>query len=264
MKVLDRNDTGLISMDARDLEISRDDIEYAEDVPVSRDAAKIYPKEISFNGMVAFPHNQVRNGKPLGTCYADSTTALIEYWVWRKCGRKIRFTDEEIFDCALDSKGIYGYEYRRDHTLAQLFSVGGNPAGVLTSAYKFNRMLGWHYFTDHQPSDNFALFASLADESFRDSTSFKVKQLSEYPFTNEDAAYSNAVKILFDYGPFIYVSYTNTAKTSTHAWFAVGAGEDGLHLVNSYGSIEPVVDRWENVVKYFYNASANCLPMLFI
>ena len=221
-----------------------------------------FPASVSYAPMLGAAHNQVYDGVPLGTCYAESATAWIEYWVWRKCGRLIRFSRDEIFDVALDARGVYGYESRKNNSPTKLFATGGMPAGVFSSAYKFNEKLSQHYFTGKRESENFGLFRELADKSLKDGK-YKVRYFSECDLGKDaETAYTNAVRTLVRNGPFVYVSYTNSAKTASHAWLACGADEEGLLLRNSYGKPEPVTDKWESVVKYFYGTSVNCAPDL--
>lgn len=248
-------------------------MDFPKEAPVERETRKIedalfsgiertMPMEINFDGMLAPAHNQVYNGQGLGTCYAEAATGWIEYWVWRKCGKMIQFSREEIWDVAVDAKTMYGYDYRKNNTLKTIFSTGGSPNNVFTYGFKYNLNLGWHYFTDKQVSKNFQLFRELAEGCMLEKT-FRTRSFTDMPFNVDvNSARENAMKILTEYGPFVYVSYTDNRKTTTHAWLAVGATRNGLLLRNSYGQDELVMDRWENVVKYATNGTWNCVPMI--
>ena len=223
---------------------------------------KTYPSEICFDGMLGAVHNQIYNGQGLGTCYAEAATAWIEYWVWRKTGRLIQFTKNEIFDVAVDAKTMYGYDYRKNTRLTTIFATGGSPNNVFNYAYKYNLNLGWHYFTDRQESQNFKLFRELAEKCLKDKT-FRTRSFNDLPFTkDEDSARKNATRILAEHGPFVYVSYTDSQRRSTHAWLAVGANKDGLLMRNSYGDPSLCMDKWGAVVKYATDGTWNCVPMI--
>jgi len=92
-----------------------DDVKEAKSAKA--DLQEVYPTSITFESMLGPSHSDIYEIAPSSINYAETAIAWIEYWMWRKTGHRVIFTNEEILDLAIDATESPGYEHRSRESL---------------------------------------------------------------------------------------------------------------------------------------------------
>lgn len=190
--------------------------------------SQYFPNIIDYKYQIG---NNIHNQGMYGTCFAESATLLIEYWLWLRFGKKIVFSRSEIWDLAGDTKG----SSYKDREKKQYQAISGGWADrALRSAYFYNDNLDKHFFTKQKNSDNFKMFRDAIDYVYGgiDGSLHTFKKVSITDNMNMDYVR----KILLWYGPVCWdCKWTPDEEDSGHSILLYKADQNSLTIRNSHG-----------------------------
>lgn len=207
------------------------------------------PKEISYEFEIGPVHQQ----NPWGTCFAEGATTVIEQWIWRCSGEKVKFSREEIWDIAADSKN--SSKKLREENKAQAIN-GGWTYPAIVAAYNFNENTADHYWA--QTSDVIAKFRDLIEK-----THGKNAKISDifFHFGNGDshrggncigtADYhkESLISKLVTYGPMAIAMYWNDSRArGGHVVTLTAADQEFCYIRNSWGEAELDAIKWSTLI----------------
>ena len=207
------------------------------------------PKEISYEFEIGPVHQQ----NPWGTCFAEGATTVIEQWIWRCSGEKVKFSREETWDIAADSKN--SSKETREKNQGEAIN-GGWTYPAIIAAYNFNQNTRNHYWI--YKSDVIQKFRDLLDKTHGKNA--KVTDIFFHYGSGEpdrggscigvaDYHKESLISKLAMYGPMAISMYWDDGRTSGgHVVTLVAADQNFCYVRNSWGSAKLYAIRWSTLV----------------
>lgn len=186
------------------------------------------PNHISYENELHAVHDQ-----DYGTCGIESATTLIEWWMWKKTGKKYVFTRNEIHDIAADTNGLSYSKRKKDPGSAW-------PHEAIKSAYKFNDNLSLHYWSNEIFSNTCDKFKKMIDKEYGsiDNAIIYLSPSRSYSKNIKKSKNMDYVRYILNvYGCTTWVYYEAKGNPPTgHAVCLCKADETGVWVRNSWGS----------------------------
>lgn len=223
------------------------------------------PNELSYENEISLVHNQ----NPYGTCYCESATTLLEWFVWKQTGKKLTFTRNEVWDLcgdfSMQYRSIGSYSDREaagncaisdntQHAGSYITAVGdiidgGLPHYIVNLAYYYNSKLDQHYWTNKKESEICKYFKNFIDNSGKSIDNSVL-------FVNSNV---DAMKYaMFKYGPVATNIYWNGVSSQGHTILAVAYDKDAIYIRNSWGSTVLIRITWSNWKSWCMHPSHTC------
>lgn len=215
---------------------------------------KNYPNRIRYRDQLVGTLNQ----GSYGTCYMCATLHMAEYFIWRYSGKKVKFDNNDLMDCASDYY-YRSYDYRKKYTSkGKTLEISGGWLAAST-VYNFNNRLADHYFTQKKHSEKFKLFKDAMDAMAGrcpDELTLSIKTN-----TSTETIKNYVISGLTKYGPGYFSFYTPIAwgvGSGLHAITITDYDAAGMYCLNSWGKSRQYT-RWQwNII----NLSANSIKFL--
>lgn len=184
------------------------------------------PNHISYENELHAVHSQT-----YGTCGIESATTLIEWWMWKKTGKKYVFTRNEIHDIAADTNHLSYNSRKKDPGSAW-------PHEAIKSTYEFNNNLSRHYWSSEKFSNTCDTFKNLIDKEYGSINSAIVYLSSNKNYSKniEKSMNMDYVRYILNvYGCTTWTYSTESKTSSGHSVVLCQANDNSVWIRNSWG-----------------------------